>query len=547
MKWWQKTVVYEVYPRSFQDTDGDGIGNLKGITEHLDYLSSLGVGALWLTPVYRSPMVDNGYDIADYRSIDPLWGTMDDMKELIREAEKRNIRIVMDLVYNHTSDQHEWFKQSKQSADNAYSDWYIWRDPDENGNPPTNWRAIFGGSAWTYCPERKQYYLHTFAPQQPDLNWANPQVRKELYATAKYWLNLGVGGFRMDAIPYIRKPDVFENGTPDGKDGMVSIHTMTVNRPGILDYLHEFKDQVMQGTDAFTVGEANGVRADELKDWVGENGVFDMLFEFSHVNLEFQGAEKWCHPDPWTIADLKSALRASQKATEKNGWVPVYFENHDKPRCTDHYFSPDCDRKRAAKAMGMILYTLRGTPFLYQGQELGYGNVGWTKIEDYNDISSHAQYDFALSEGCSEEEAIACVQKYSRDSARTPMQWNASPQTGFTSGRPWLPVYEDYRECNVEKESEDPRSVLQWYRRLARLRAEHPALSDGTFSELLPDHPDIFGYRRRDDSEELMVLVNMHNVKCTYEKEEGWEVLLSDSVHEPGEMKPLEAVLLRKK
>ena len=546
MKWWQKTIAYELYPKSFLDTKGQGTGTIRGIIEKLDYLSSLGIGAVWLTPVCRSPMVDNGYDIADYTDIDPSYGTMEDMDELFAKAKEKGIRIVIDLVFNHSSDQNPWFLASKQDRTNPYSDWYIWRDAKEDGSAPTNWRGIFGGSAWTWCEERGQYYLHTFAAQQPDLNWANPDVRRALYKAANFWVERGAGGFRVDAITYIRKPDVFADGTPDGEDGMVSVHDMTANTPGILDYLHEFKREVCDGHDIFTVAEANGVSADELKYWVGKDGAFDMLFEFSHINLEFKGVETWCRPDPWTLKDLKRALVNSQEATKDNGWYPVFFENHDKPRCIDHFFPHTEYPDRAAKLMGMLLYTLRGTPFLFQGQELGFRNVQWPSIDLYNDISSYGQYDFALKEGLSEEQALACVHAFSRDSARTPMQWDDSPHAGFTSGTPWLPVHDDYQTQNAAAEDADPDSVLNWYRRLAEIRRNTEVLTEGDFQELMAESETVFAYQRTSGNGKAVILTNFSSepVKYDVSLREGMQVRLTNVPgHEEGILQPLEAVL----
>ncbi|MBQ7994535.1 MAG: alpha-glucosidase [Solobacterium sp.] len=548
MKWWQKTIVYELYPKSFLDTKGQGTGTIAGIIQKLDYLAELGVGAVWMTPVCKSPMVDNGYDIADYTSVDPSYGTMEEMKELFKEAGKRNIKIVIDLVFNHSSDQNPWFLESKKSKDNPKSDWYIWRDAKEDGSEPTNWRGIFGGSAWTWCEERQQYYLHTFAYQQPDLNWANPEVRRALYDAANFWVDLGAGGFRVDAITYIKKPEEFKDGTPDGDDGMVSVHDMTANQPGILDYLHEFKREVSEGHDIFTVAEANGVSADELKYWVGKDGAFDMLFEFSHINLEFKGVETWCKPDPWTICDLKRALRNSQNATKENGWYPSFFENHDKPRCVNHFFSENADKKLAAKAMGTLLMTLRGTPFLFQGQELGLENIAWPSIDCYNDISSHGQYAFALSEGHSEEEALDCVHEFSRDSARTPMQWNAEENAGFTTGKPWLPVHDDYETVNVEAQEKDEDSVLNWFRKLAQIRKEYPVLETGDFEEILVNDPDIIGYVRKDGDDSLCILINLSDAHALFTAEEADErelILSNYPVYEKGSLAPLQCVILK--
>ena len=506
--WWQNTAVYQIYPKSFNDTRGKGTGDIRGITEKLDYLKSLGAGALWLTPVYPSPMVDNGYDISDYCGIHPDFGTLADMEELIAEAKKRDMRIVMDLVYNHSSDQHPWFLESKKSRTNAKSDWYIWRAPKEDGSAPTNWRGIFGGSAWTYCEERGQYYLHTFAEAQPDLNWENPEVREALFAAANFWLRKGVGGFRIDAITYIKKPAVFTDGEPDAPDGMASIHEMTANTPGILDFLHEFRARVFDGHDIFTVGEANGVSPEELPLWVGENGVFSMLFEFSHVLVPYEGGECWHKALPWPLTKLKAALTASQRATAKEGWFPIYFENHDRARSVDYFFPKGADKKLAAKALAAVLFTLRGTPFIYEGEELGMTNVAWDSIDAYDDISSHGQYALALEDGFSKEEALGFVHFNSRDNARTPMQWTKEKHAGFTTGTPWLPVNENYREINAAAEEEDKDSVLHFYRHLVRLRETMPALLDGVYEELLADDEQIYAFSRTAGSSRIKTAVN---------------------------------------
>ena len=551
MKWWQETIAYEIYVNSFQDSDGDGYGDLNGIRQRLDYLEDLGVGAIWLTPVFASPMVDNGYDVSDYYEINPRYGTMEDMDDLIREAKEKGIRIVMDLVYNHTSDQCRWFTESARSKDNPYSDWYIWRDPKPDGSEPNNWRGIFGGSAWTWCEARGQYYLHTFAKEQPDLNWANPEVRKALCDAANFWLDKGVGGFRMDAIPYIKKPADFSDGAANDSEGKVSIHDMTVNTEGILDYLHEFKKNVTEGKDIFTVGEANGITAEQLPQWVGEKGVFDMVFEFSHLNQ----AEIWCRAGKWKLQNLKKALTASQEATRNNGWYPVFFENHDLSRSINAYFPDGADPVLAGKAMGTILLTLRGTPFIYQGEELGMRNVSWESIDSYNDLNTRVQYETAIKEGFSEEEAMGFVHRFSRDNARTPMQWEDAPGVGFTDGKPWLPVGDDCRTVNAASEEQDPGSVLNWYKRLSALRKENPVLISGSYTEVLPDSETIFAYVRENDSDRLLVLVNFSGEESIYDPAEAGlsdagkaQILLSnyeDEKAQPGILRPYEAVVIR--
>ena len=592
MKWWQKSAVYQVYPKSFQDTTGTGTGDIRGIISRLDYLQKLGVNAVWMTPVYPSPMVDNGYDISDYTGINPEFGAMSDFEELVREADKRGIKIVMDLVFNHSSNMHEWFLESKSSRDNPKADWYIWRDPrgrvandtgmchllsstssdgmpsgqpltesaaplpatqpiTETGNtpslttpqPPTNWRSIFGGSAWTFCPERGQFYLHTFAPEQPDLNWENPEVRKALYDSAKFWLDKGVGGFRIDAIVYIKKPSEFLDGTPDSAEGTVNIHNMTANQPGILDLLHEFKREVVGDRDIFTVGEANGVSPDQLPDWVGSNGVFDMLFEFSHQTLAFGEAEIWCKPVKWKLTDLKHALSESQKAIAKNGWYPAYFENHDQPRSVNHFFPDGADPKKAAKILGAVLLTLRGTPFIYQGEELGMTNRDWKDIHEINDVQTKGHYDLALKEGFSPEEAMKFIRYFTRDNARTPMQWTAGKNAGFSSGATWLPVNENYTSINAESEDSDPDSVLNWYRKLLAFRKSSDVLLQGTYREIMSDSEEVYAFVREHDGQEITTLANFsHNtVKIPEALAQKTILFSSESTPNPSELAPLEA------
>ncbi len=508
MEWWKKTIVCEIYPKSFNDTTGKGTGDIRGIIEKLDYLKSLGIGAIWLTPMYRSPMKDNGYDIADYCSVDPSFGTMADMDELFEEAKKRDIRLVMDLVFNHTSDRHPWFEVSSTSRDNEKADWYIWRDPKPDGSAPNNWRALFGGSAWEWCEARGQYYLHTFLKEQPDLNWENQEVREALYNAAEFWLDKGAGGFRLDAITYIKKPFIMADGEVDAGDGLANIHHATANTEGILDYLHEMRTKIREGRDIFMVGEANGVDPADLPAWVGSHGVFDMIFEFSHIGLEFQDYENWCRPLSWGPKDLKRVLVDSMEAIRAEGWYPIFTENHDKPRTPNHYFPDGCDTKKSAKVGLMWLMTLRGTPFLYQGQEIGMTNVSWNGIEAYDDVLSKGQYELALRDGFSKAEAIRAVQRYSRDSARTPMQWNQTIHAGFSKGTPWLPVNDNYDVLNVETEEKDPESVLRFYRCLLNARQMHEVIAAGDFRELLRDHEQIFAYERVYEKQRAVILMN---------------------------------------
>ena len=620
--WWKRTFVYQIYPKSFRDTTGSGTGDIPGIISRLDYIKELGAGAVWITPMYPSPMVDNGYDISDYTSIDPAYGTMEDFDRLVSEAGKRGIRIVMDIVYNHSSDQHPWFQESKKDRTNPKADWYIWRDAKtgETGadlaggrTVPTNWRGIFGGSVWTWCEERQQYYYHTFAKEQPDLNWENPEVRRALYDAANFWLNKGIGGFRIDAISYIKKPAEFLDGEPDSPDGTVSVHTMTANTPGILDFLQEFRREVFDGHDIFTVGEACGVDTEALTDWVGDDGVFSMLFEFTHVLLPFDGPEIWCRPKPWKLTDLKRAMFRSQEAVRDEGWLPVYFENHDRARSVNVYFdglpnpertdpegaccaadltpgkgtgcapeerramTPE-ERKLAARGLAAVLFTLRGTPYVYQGEELGMQNADWHSPEEFNDISTKWQYQNALEEGYSPEEALNFAAFFSRDNARTPMQWDGSENAGFScagdgsagegtgdsaGAEPWLPVHADFMELNAELEEADPDSVLHFYRKLATLRREREELISGSCRELLPEDEEIFCFERRLEDKCILTAVNFSRKEIRLGERfkdqtaalpgdlsadqlaEKYRLLLSSRRDaEPGILKPLEAQIL---
>ena len=544
LKWWQKTLVYEAYPSSFKDTDGDGYGDLKGLTSKLDYLQSLGVGAIWLTPVFDSPMGDNGYDVADYYSINPLYGTMDDMDELIQEAKHRNIRIVMDLVFNHTSNENEWFIESSSSKDNDKSDWYIWKDPQADGSAPNNWRGIFGGSAWTYCEKRNQYYLHTFADFQPDLNWENENVRKALYDIANYWVDKGVGGFRVDAVTYIKKPADFSDGPVDGNDGMSRIHDITANTPGILDFLREFKKEVSKGTDIFVVGEANGVPNDQLSDWVGSNGVFDMIFSFNLMDIRFKSGENWYDTKDFTLKEFKNIISAQQNLSNSDIWIPNYLENHGQPRSVQHFLL-NCDNySQGAKALAMMLLTLRGTPFIYEGEEIGMSNVNKSSIDEYNDISSHNQYKIAIENGKTKQEALNAVWQFSRDNARSPMQWDDSKNAGFTTGTPWLSVNDNYIDINVEKENDDENSILNFYRKLNEMRNNNEVLLSGKYEEILNDDESIFAYYRVNDNSKTLILINFTNCQVEYDTKlvENAKLLLSSySENVDGILKPYEA------
>ena len=545
-KWWHDKVAYQIYPKSFMDSNGDGIGDLQGIISKLDYLKDLGVDILWLSPIYKSPLADEGYDISDYYAIDPRFGSMEDMEELIAEAKKRGLTVLMDLVVNHCSDEHEWFKKACEDPEGRYGKYFYLRDKDPEGSLPTNWRSYFGGPCWNELPGTDKLYMHVFHRKQPDLNWENPQLREEVYKNIRWWMEKGIGGFRIDAIPYIKKPAEMASGTPDGADGMVSIHDMTANTDGILDYLYEFKQKTVAGKGVFTVAEANGVGPDLLKFWVGNSGAFDMLFEFSHL----PGADIWHKAKKISIPEIKTALISSQVATASNGWYPVFFENHDKPRSVNAYFSEKADRILAAKAMGTIMLTLRGTPFIYEGQEIGMSNVKWNSVDVYDDVNTKPQYNLALQEGYTPEQAITFVQAFSRDNARTPMQWDTSTNAGFTTGKPWLALNENFKTINVLSETADSASVLNWYRKLAEIRKQQKALTQGTFTPILANHEQIFAYKRiftsGSESDTVTVLVNLSETDATYDSTIVADCKLIISNYgdtEPGKMRPLEAVL----
>ncbi len=516
LAWWQRTIVYECYPKSFQDTRGKGTGTLRGVIEHLDYLQRLGIGALWLTPIYPSPMKDNGYDVADYCAINPEFGTMEDMEELIAEAGERDIRLVMDLVLNHTSDEHPWFIESSSSRENPKAEWYIWADPKPDGSAPTNWRSCFGGSAWTWCEARGQYYLHTFGSYQPDLNWECPEVRHAMHDVARFWLAKGVGGFRIDAVIYLKKPE-FVDAEVDDLDMLGNIHDMTANRPGIMDFLREFHDEVMAGTDAFTVGEASSATPETLRDWVGPNGVFDIIIEYSHINVIRGKTPHWYERPGWKLTDLTDVITRVQANTAEEGWCSVYFENHDQPRSPNHFF-PHCrDYEAEAKLLGLVLLTMRGTPFIYQGEELAMTNIRLPSIDDYFDPEVKNQYRQALDHGFTPERALELCGEYSRDNARSPMQWTDGPNAGFTTGVPWLPVNPNYPEVNAKVEGESAASVLSWFRHLAYLRNRFPLLLAGAYRELLRGEGGVYAFERTLEGLRAVVLANFTDEPKAYD------------------------------
>lgn len=508
-KWWHDKVAYQIYPKSFFDTNGDGIGDLKGVISKLDYLKELGVDIIWLSPIYQSPFVDQGYDISDYYRIDETFGTMEDFDTLLAEAKKRNMYIVMDLVINHCSDQHQWFQKALKDPEGEYGDYFYFRK-GTNGNPPSNYRSYFGGSAWEKVPGTDYYYLHMFAKEQPDLNWNNPRLLNELYTMINWWLEKGVAGFRIDAIINIKKDLSFQSFPPDGPDGLASVWRMVESVNGVGDLLEDLKKNTFEKYQAFTVAEVFNMKKDELIEFVGENGHFSTMFDFSAHSLSF-GEHGWYDSNPIQFEDFRKVLFHSQLECQDVGFLANIIENHDEPRGVNRYLPDYAQNQDGTKMLGTISVLLRGLPFLYQGQEIGMQNCPIDSIEDYNDINTHGEYQMALDAGFTEEDALQVCYINSRDNARTPMQWDDTVNGGFTSGKPWLKVNPNYKELNVKTELGDENSVLSYYKKLIALRKSEnykEVFTYGTFVPIFENEPDIFAYERRLDNQSVIVLAN---------------------------------------
>lgn len=502
-EWWKRAVIYQIYPRSFQDSNGDGIGDLRGIIQRLDYLEGLGIDALWLCPVYPSPMDDNGYDISDYRGIDPVFGTMVDMDELIVEAGRRGIRIIMDLVLNHSSDEHPWFQAAKESRENPYHDYYIWRDGVE-GTPPNDMRACFGGSAWEWQPQLRQYYFHQFSVKQPDLNWENPRVREELYDIIRFWMDKGVGGFRLDVIDQIAKD-------PD--------KGITNNGPMLHTYLREMNQATFGGTDLVTVGEAWGATPKIAREFSNPDGdELSMVFQFEHITLDQKpGGEKW-DLAPLQLGELKRVISKWQAQLDGTGWNSLFWNNHDLPRIVSRWGDDGKYRVESAKMLATLLYGLRGTPYLYQGEELGMTNARYP-ITEYRDIETLNLFRERQANGVAEGDIMASIHARGRDNARTPMQWTDGPNAGFSDGVPWIKVNPNYLEINARQQLNDPKSVFSYYRELIALRKRFDVFAEGTYELLCPDHPNIFAYKRVGQKETLYVVCNFGKLEATFPPE----------------------------
>lgn len=505
-KWWQDKVAYQIYPKSFYDTNGDGIGDLPGIIEKLEYLKELGVDIVWLSPCYRSPLADQGYDISDYYDIDPRFGTMEDMDRLIAEAKKRDMYIVMDLVVNHCSDEHEWFKKACKDPDGKYGRFFYLRDK-EDGKLPTNWRSYFGGSVWEDLPGTNKQYLHVFHKKQPDLNWENPELREEVYKNINWWLDKGLGGFRIDAIINIKKALPMHDYEPDREDGLCSINKMLEEASGIGEFLGEMRDRTFKPHDAFSVGEVFNAKDEELPDFIGNNGYFSSMFDFNETI--FGGSEKgWYDCKEITPDDYKRCCFETQAKMGDFGFVSNIIENHDEPRGVSHYIPEGdcCDTSK--KMLAALNFMLRGLPFIYQGQELGMENIPFKSIDEVDDISTLDEYKVALDAGLTPEAALKAVARRSRDNARTPMQWTGEENAGFTAGTPWLRVNSNYTAINVEKETIDPNSVLNFYKKLIALRKD-PEYKEtvvyGALEPFMEDRHNLMAYYRKGDKTLLVV------------------------------------------
>lgn len=519
-KWWKESVVYQIYPRSFKDSNGDGIGDLNGITEKLDYLKELGIDVLWLSPVYQSPNDDNGYDISDYRAIMKEFGTMEDYDRMLGEAHKRGIRIVMDLVVNHTSDEHKWFIESRKSKDNPYRDYYIWR-PARDGREPNNWGSCFSGSEWEYDAATDMYYLHLFSRKQPDLNWDNPKVRKEVFDMMNWWLDKGVDGFRMDVISLISKDQTFPDGKP-GINGYASFNE-PANGPCVHEYLQEMRREVLDGRDTLTVGECSGVTLDEAKKYARSDGKeLNMVFQFEHMDVDADGSNKWSDKK-MDLRDLKMILSKWQKGLDAIAWNSLFWENHDQPRSVSRFGNDGEYRELSAKMLATCLHMMQGTPYIYQGEELGMTNVPFNDISDFRDLDSINAWHELVGKGVfTKDEMMKYLRYKSRDNARTPFQWDDTENAGFTTGTPWIMVNPNYKEINAKDQLEREDSVFRYYQKLIHLRKEHEIIVYGNYDLLLPEDRELYVYTRTFGNEKLLVVCNFYGNVRTLVLPDGW-------------------------
>ncbi|MEH3625869.1 alpha,alpha-phosphotrehalase [Enterobacter roggenkampii] len=536
--WWQNGVIYQIYPKSFQDTTGSGTGDLRGVTQRLDYLKTLGIDAIWLTPFYISPQVDNGYDVANYTAIDPAYGTLDDFDELVAEAHARGIRIVLDMVFNHTSTQHAWFRESLNKA-SPYRQFYIWRD----GTPeqlPNNWRSKFGGNAWRWHAESEQYYLHLFAPEQADLNWENPAVRAELKKVCEFWADRGVDGLRLDVINLISKDQDFPNDeTGDGR-------RFYTDGPRIHEYLQEMSRDVFTPRNLMTVGEMSSTSLENCQQYASLDGrELSMTFNFHHLKVDYPGGEKWTLAKPDFVA-LKTLFRHWQQGMHNKAWNALFWCNHDQPRIVSRFGDEGEHRVPAAKMLGMVLHGMKGTPYIYQGEELGMTNPHFSRITDYRDVESLNMFAELRASGREPDELLAILASKSRDNGRTPMQWDASHNAGFTEGEPWIGVCDNYETVNARAALDDADSVFYTYQSLISLRKTLPVLTWGDYEDLLPEHPSLWCYRRQWQGQTLIVVANLSNTPQEWQTEalsDKSQVLMSNyPAPQTTSLRPFEAV-----
>ena len=499
--WWKEAVIYQIYPRSFNDSNGDGIGDIKGITQKLEYLADLGVDVLWLSPIFKSPNDDNGYDISDYCGIMDEFGTMTDFDEMLANAHGLGLKIVLDLVVNHSSDEHPWFQESRKSADNPYSDHYIWQK-----EKPNNWKAFFGGDAWTYDEVRKEYYLHYFTIKQPDLNWENEVVRKEIYNIMKFWFDKGIDGFRMDVIPFISKRWDFPPATSDNY--METVTDIYANGPRVHEYLNEMYEKVTSNYDVLTVGEGIGVPKKMANLYVGHNRrELNMIYHFDHLFIGLKNGNRFEFED-WDLLKLKAAFREWHEALGEDGWVNLCLDNHDFPRMVSRYGNDGKYREESAKLLAILLLSMRGTPCIYQGTEIGMTNVAYPTLSDYDDVETKNFIKIKSAEGMDEKEMLWRIQKGGRDNARTPIQWNNSENAGFTAGTPWIKLNPNFKEINVEKALTNKNSIFYFYKKMLALRKEHNTLIYGDYKEHLSYHLNLYIYERFDNKNKFLIMLN---------------------------------------
>ena len=534
-KWWHDKVAYQIYPKSFYDSNGDGIGDIPGIISKLDYLKDLGVDILWLSPCYQSPLVDQGYDISDYYRIDPRFGTMEDMEELIAQAKKRGMSILMDLVVNHCSDEHEWFQKACEDPDGKYGKFFYLRDKKE-GELPTNWRSYFGGPVWEDLPCTSKQYLHVFHKKQPDLNWENPEVREEVYKNMNWWLEKGLGGFRVDAIVNIKKALPFHDYPADREDGLCSINAMLAEAKGIGEFLGEMRDRTFKKYDAFSVGEVFNEKPGEIPDYIGENGYFSSIFDFNETI--FGGSEKgWYDSVPITPDDYKNCCFESQAKIGNTGFLSNIIENHDEPRGVSRYIPQGDCCVESKKMLAALNFMLRGLPFIYQGQELGMENVPISSIDEVDDISARDEYKVALEAGLSPEEALKVIARFSRDNARTPMQWSAGKNAGFTTGTPWLKVNPNYTSINAKAQMADPDSVMNFYKKLIALRKDplyRETIVYGALEPVWQERHNLMAYYRKGEYT-LLVVGNYQREEQEITLPQGYQKVLLNNYHDINE------------